>query len=69
MRTALLLAVLDRREWREDMPRLVRGTLGRQQAGHWNTTVANAWGVSRWSVLRGVRVDTRHRQTVRSLRE
>jgi uncharacterized protein YfaS (alpha-2-macroglobulin family) len=27
------------------MPRLVRGALGRQQQGHWNTTVANAWGV------------------------
>jgi len=40
----LLLAVLDRSQWREDMPRLVRGALGRQQFGHWNTTVANAWG-------------------------
>ena len=27
------------------MPRLVTGTLGRMQRGHWNTTVANAWGV------------------------
>ena len=27
------------------MPRLARGSLGRQQRGHWNTTVANAWGV------------------------
>jgi uncharacterized protein YfaS (alpha-2-macroglobulin family) len=41
----LLLAVLDLPEWREDIPRLVRGALGRQQFGHWNTTVANAWGV------------------------
>ncbi|MFT3907423.1 MAG: MG2 domain-containing protein [Steroidobacteraceae bacterium] len=41
----LLLAVLERPEWREDMPRVVRGALGRQRAGHWNTTVANAWGV------------------------
>jgi uncharacterized protein YfaS (alpha-2-macroglobulin family) len=41
----LLLAVLDRPDWREDVPRLVRGALGRQQSGHWNTTVANAWGV------------------------
>jgi uncharacterized protein YfaS (alpha-2-macroglobulin family) len=40
----MLLAVLDRPEWREDIPRLVRGALGRQQFGHWNTTVANAWG-------------------------
>ncbi|HVY24208.1 MAG TPA: MG2 domain-containing protein [Steroidobacteraceae bacterium] len=41
----MLLAVLNRPEWREDIPRLVRGALGRQQFGHWNTTVANAWGV------------------------
>ena len=40
----LLLELLDRPAWREDMPRLVRGALGRQQRGHWNTTVANAWG-------------------------
>ncbi len=41
----MLLAVLDRPEWREDIPRLVRGALFRQQSGHWNTTVANVWGV------------------------
>ncbi|HEU5282460.1 MAG TPA: alpha-2-macroglobulin, partial [Burkholderiales bacterium] len=41
----MLLAVLQRPQWREDLPRLARGTLGRQQRGHWNTTVANAWGV------------------------
>ena len=41
----MLLAVLNRDDWREDVPRLVRGALGRQQFGHWNTTVANAWGV------------------------
>ncbi len=41
----LLLAMLDQPKWREDMPRLVRGSLGRQDRGHWNTTVANAWGV------------------------
>jgi len=40
-----LLTVLDRADWREDVPRLVRGLLGRQQRGHWNTTLANAWGV------------------------
>ena len=39
-----LLALMDRKEWREDIPRLVRGVIGRQQRGHWNTTVANAWG-------------------------
>ena len=41
----MLLAILDQPDWRADVPRLVRGTLGRQQFGHWNTTVANAWGV------------------------
>ena len=41
----VLLAVLERPEWRADVPRLVRGSLSRQQSGHWNTTVANAWGV------------------------
>jgi hypothetical protein len=40
-----VLSVMDLEKWREDMPRLVRGSLGRQQRGHWNTTVANAWGV------------------------
>jgi alpha-2-macroglobulin len=40
-----LLAFLDEEAWREDLPRVVRGALGRQQSGHWNTTVANAWGV------------------------
>jgi uncharacterized protein YfaS (alpha-2-macroglobulin family) len=41
----LVLALLDRPQWRDDLPRLVRGSLGRQQRGRWNTTVANAWGV------------------------
>jgi uncharacterized protein YfaS (alpha-2-macroglobulin family) len=40
-----LLAVLDEPEWREDIGRLVRGTLSRQHRGVWGTTVANAWGV------------------------
>jgi hypothetical protein len=40
-----LIEILDRSPWREDVPRMVRGALGRQQRGHWNTTVANAWGV------------------------
>lgn len=29
----------------QDISRLARGALARQQRGHWNTTVANAWGV------------------------
>ncbi len=41
----LLLSQLDEPEWRPDMPRLVRGALGRQKCGHWDTTIANAWGM------------------------
>jgi alpha-2-macroglobulin len=41
----MLLAATDAPDWRDDVPRLVRGAFGRQQRGHWNTTVANAWGV------------------------
>lgn len=41
----VLLALLDDAKWQPDVPRLVRGALGRQLQGHWNTTVANAWGV------------------------
>lgn len=41
----LLLAMLDNPAWQRDMGRLARGALGRQQRGHWNTTLANAWGV------------------------
>ena len=41
----LLLSALDLPQWREDLARLARGALGRQQRGHWSTTLANAWGV------------------------
>jgi uncharacterized protein YfaS (alpha-2-macroglobulin family) len=41
----LLVALDDVPAWKDDMPRLVRGALGRMQHGRWNTTVANAWGV------------------------
>jgi uncharacterized protein YfaS (alpha-2-macroglobulin family) len=41
----LLLTMLDNPAWKADMGRLARGTLGRQQKGHWRTTLANAWGV------------------------
>ena len=40
----LLISELDRPEWKEDIPRLARGVLGRQRSGRWDTTVANAWG-------------------------
>ncbi len=32
--------------WTEDLPRLVNGVLARQRQGHWDTTVANAWGAA-----------------------
>ena len=31
-------------DWHADMPRMMRGLIGRQQRGRWDTTVANAWG-------------------------
>ena len=40
-----VLSVLNIPQWKEDMPRLVRGALGRQRHGAWDLTVANAWGV------------------------
>jgi uncharacterized protein YfaS (alpha-2-macroglobulin family) len=40
-----LLEFMDSVQWREDLPRMVRGSLARQHEGHWSTTVANAWGV------------------------
>jgi uncharacterized protein YfaS (alpha-2-macroglobulin family) len=40
-----LLAVLNFDDWREDIPRLVRGALARQHHGAWDLTTANAWGV------------------------
>lgn len=40
----MLLATLDEPKWREDVARLARGAWQRQKRGHWDTTVANAWG-------------------------
>ncbi len=40
-----VLNLIDQESWHEDIPRMVRGALGRQHRGHWNTTTANAWGV------------------------
>jgi uncharacterized protein YfaS (alpha-2-macroglobulin family) len=43
-----LHALLDFSETRvsrkDDLPRLIRGVLARQQRGHWDLTTANAWG-------------------------
>ena len=43
VRALALLA--DDASFKDEMPRLARGALSRQQAGKWNTTLANAWGV------------------------
>ena len=40
----MVLDALPVNQWREDMPRLLRGALGLQQRGHWDCTVTNAWG-------------------------
>ena len=39
-----ILAMLGTDGWEEDLPRLVRCSLGRMRRGHWSTTPANAWG-------------------------
>ncbi|MCL2102901.1 MAG: MG2 domain-containing protein [Syntrophorhabdaceae bacterium] len=40
-----LIALMDRPEWKDDVPRMVRGAIGRQRGGAWSTTPANAWGI------------------------
>ncbi len=40
----LILAVIDEPAWRDDLPRMVVGSLGRQREGAWSTTTANLWG-------------------------
>jgi uncharacterized protein YfaS (alpha-2-macroglobulin family) len=40
----LILAVLDDPAWRQDLPRMVVGSLSRQRGGAWLTTTANLWG-------------------------
>jgi alpha-2-macroglobulin len=41
----MLLSLMSEPSWREDMPRLAQGALARQKRGHWDLTLANAWGV------------------------
>jgi alpha-2-macroglobulin len=41
----LILAVLNEPGWKDELPRLLQGALGRQQRGAWGTTTANLWGV------------------------
>jgi hypothetical protein len=40
-----ILSLLGLENWKEDMPRLVRGALARQKKGAWDLTLANAWGI------------------------
>ena len=40
-----ILTFLNEEGWREDLPRMIRGALGRQHQGAWRLTTANAWGV------------------------
>jgi hypothetical protein len=40
-----LILLLDDPDAQPDVGRLARGALARQQRGHWDTTLANAWGV------------------------
>jgi uncharacterized protein YfaS (alpha-2-macroglobulin family) len=39
-----VLTFLSVPSWREDIPRMMRGAVGRQKKGRWDTTIANAWG-------------------------
>ena len=41
----VILSLLHSEKWREDIPRMVQGALGRQIRGTWDLTLANAWGV------------------------
>ncbi len=41
----LILTAMRLAGWEPDIPRLVRGALGRQKSGWWDLTTANAWGV------------------------
>ena len=40
----LILAVIDDPGWRDELPRMVVGSLARQRGGAWLTTTANLWG-------------------------
>jgi uncharacterized protein YfaS (alpha-2-macroglobulin family) len=39
----LLALALDDPAWKDDIPRLATGLIGRQQSGAWSTTTANLW--------------------------
>jgi uncharacterized protein YfaS (alpha-2-macroglobulin family) len=41
----LLQSLAGEAAWKEEIPRLMKGTLERRKRGHWGLTTANAWGV------------------------
>jgi uncharacterized protein YfaS (alpha-2-macroglobulin family) len=41
----LVLHLMRTGQWRQEVPRLMVGALGRQRRGAWDLTLANAWGV------------------------
>ncbi|MFZ6686498.1 alpha-2-macroglobulin family protein [Undibacterium sp. SXout11W] len=41
----LLLVMLDNPQWRDDLPKILNGSIQRQVRGHWMTTTANVWGL------------------------
>jgi hypothetical protein len=40
----LIAHLVETNQWRDELPRLVRGALARQHRGAWDLTTANAWG-------------------------
>ncbi len=40
-----LLTALRLDGWKNDSPKIARGLLGRMRGGHWDTTLANVWGL------------------------
>ena len=40
----IILTLLEFGLWQDELPKLVLGTVARQQRGHWGMTTANAWG-------------------------
>ena len=40
-----VLSLMNLEGWRDDLPRLAAGALGRMRQGHWDTTTTNAWGI------------------------
>ena len=40
-----ILTFINMDSWKDDIPKLVNGTLARLKNGYWDTTTANAWGV------------------------